>query len=206
MSIETLILIIAAVSAASAIFGFALSRGAEGRKLRLSRHEHDRLDAILATVPEPGPTLERSCELIQEDATEALGAAIAALLRVGDVLTLSGNLGAGKTTLSRGVLRALGVSGPVPSPTFTLVQHYETAALTVAHFDLYRLTDQEEIHELGFEDAYHEGAVMVEWPELLGPLTPVDRLEVHLTDSGTGRTARLVGCGDWASRLARLQC
>jgi hypothetical protein len=73
VSIETLILIIAAVSAASAIFGFALSRAAEGRKLRLSRHEHDRLDAILATVPEPGPTLERSCELIQEDATEALG-------------------------------------------------------------------------------------------------------------------------------------
>jgi tRNA threonylcarbamoyl adenosine modification protein YjeE len=104
------------------------------------------------------------------------------------------------------VLRALGISGPVPSPTFTLVQHYETAALTVAHFDLYRLTDQEEIHELGFEDACHEGAVMVEWPELLGPLTPVDRLEVHLTDSGTGRTARLVGCGDWASRLAQLQC
>ena len=100
MSIETLILIIAAVSAASAIFGFALSRGAEGRKLRLSRHEHDRLDAILATVPEPGSTLERSCELIQEDATEALGAAIAALLRVGDVLTLSGDLGAGKTQAS----------------------------------------------------------------------------------------------------------
>jgi NaMN:DMB phosphoribosyltransferase len=81
------------------------------------------MKATHSAPPGPGSTLERSCELIQEDATEALGAAIATLLRVGDVLTLSGELGAGKTTLSRGVLRALGISGPVPSPTFTRCPH-----------------------------------------------------------------------------------
>ena len=146
----------------------------------------------------------RDLPLPDEVATLALGAAIAGLLRVGDLLILSGDLGAGKTTLSRGVLRGLGHAGPVPSPTFTLVQHYETERLALAHFDLYRLAARDEIFELGFDDALHEGVVLVEWPEILGEGLPADRLAVRLGDSGTGRLAQITGFGDWAARLRAL--
>src|SRR5512140_2823863 len=82
-------------------------------------------------------------------ATDALGARIAASLNIGDAVALSGDLGSGKTTLARAILRALGVSEAVPSPTFTLVQSYDTARLTVRHFDLYRIVDSSELDELG---------------------------------------------------------
>ena len=154
-------------------------------------------------MPEAQP-VTRSLPLPDEAATLALGAAIAGLLRRGDLLTLSGDLGAGKTTLSRGVLRGLGHAGPVPSPNFTLVQHYETERLALAHFDLYRLAARDEIFELGFDDALHEGVVLVEGPEVLGEGRPADRLAVRLEDSGTGRLAQMTGFGDWAARLRAL--
>lgn len=147
---------------------------------------------------------ERCLTLADADATEALGRALAILLRRGDFVALMGDLGAGKTTLARGLLRALGEDGPVPSPTFTLVQHYETASLAVAHFDLYRLASAEESFELGLDEASHAGAVMVEWPEILGDAMPVDRLEVHLLETDQGREARLFGMGGWADRLGGL--
>lgn len=150
------------------------------------------------------PYGERSTTLEDEAATLALGAAIAAELTRGDVVALFGDLGAGKTTLARGMLRALGHHGAVPSPTFTLVQHYETAGLAVAHFDLYRLGAAEELRELAMDEARHEGAVLIEWPEIAARDLPRDRLEVHLADHGTGRTARLAGFGTWAARMARL--
>ena len=98
-------------------------------------------------------------------ATAALGARIAAGLRPGDAVALWGDLGAGKTTLARAILRALGVTEDVPSPTFTLVQTYETPRLRVGHYDLYRLKSAREMEELGFDDALDDGAVLVEWPE-----------------------------------------
>ena len=97
-------------------------------------------------------------------ATGALGAAIAEGLTMGDAVALWGDLGAGKTTLARAVLRALGVTEDVPSPTFTLVQTYDTPRLTVSHFDLYRLKDPRELEELGFDAALEDGAGLVEWP------------------------------------------
>lgn len=150
------------------------------------------------------PDGKRVIALKDEAATLKLGASVAAELARGDVVALFGDLGAGKTTFARGVLRALGHDGAVPSPTFTLVQHYEMPGISVAHFDLYRLGDAGELHELGLDDARHDGAVLIEWPEIVAHALPADRLEVHLEDAGDGRTARLAAFGSWAGRLARL--
>lgn len=150
------------------------------------------------------PDGECSILLIDEAATLSLGAAIAAELSRGDVVALFGDLGAGKTTLARGVLRALGHDGAVPSPTFTLMQQYDLPGLQVAHFDLYRLGDANELRELGLDDARHAGVVLIEWPEIAAHELPADRLEVRLEDAGAGRTARLSAFGSWAGRLARL--
>ena len=139
-------------------------------------------------------------------ATARLAQALARQLAPGDVVGLSGALGAGKTTLARDVIRALGGAEEVPSPTFTLVQVYELADLTVWHFDLYRLGAPEEAYELGIEDAFDDGASLIEWPERMAPLLPADRLDIELSITGeTSRRARLTGHGRWAARLAALE-
>jgi tRNA threonylcarbamoyl adenosine modification protein YjeE len=131
-------------------------------------------------------------------ATTALGARIAAVLRIGDLVALEGDLGAGKTTLARAILQSLGVEEDVPSPTFTLVQEYETPRLTVRHFDLYRLEKPSEIAELGLDDALFDGAALVEWPERAGNLLPGDRLHVALSLNAGTRHAHLRGPARWA--------
>ena len=103
--------------------------------------------------------------LTDESATRELGAMIADALGTGDLIALSGDLGAGKTTLARAILRSLGVAEDVPSPTFTLVQRYRTQNLAVSHFDLYRVESTTELNELGLEAALDDGAALVEWPE-----------------------------------------
>lgn len=153
----------------------------------------------LAPLPgEPMPIL-----LDDEAATEALAAAIAGLARSGDAILIEGGLGSGKTTLARGFLHALGVTEEVPSPTFTLVQAYESAKGPVWHVDLYRLTRPQEALELGLEEARSETILLIEWPERLGPLRPADALTVALEIEGpTRRSASLAGGGDWPRRLA----
>ncbi len=131
------------------------------------------------------------------DATAALGAAIARGLSRGDAVALWGDLGAGKTTLARAILGALGVKGPVPSPTFTIVQGYETPTLFVSHFDLYRLKSSREVAELGFDDALDQGAVLVEWPERAPEILPLEALHVRLTLKEETRSANLVGPPYW---------
>ena len=143
--------------------------------------------------------------LPDQAATERLAHLLAAGARRGDVLALEGDLGAGKTTLARAFLQALGVDEEVPSPTFSLVQIYETGTATtgpleVWHFDLYRLTSGDEVYELGFEQALDEGLCLIEWPERLGPLTPANRLHLHFSHAGAGRLVRLVRHGTWAGR------
>ena len=135
-------------------------------------------------------------------ATRALAARIVPLLRQGDVLTLSGDLGAGKTEFARALLRALGVIDDIPSPTFTLVQTYETKNFSVSHFDLYRLKSSDELDELGWNDALADGAVVVEWPERAGARLPADRLELHfaLMPDGVRRCA-FKPCGNWSGRF-----
>ena len=119
----------------------------------------------------PDHTVERL--LPDEAATARLGQDLAAALRPGDVLALSGDLGAGKTALARALIRA-NAGDPdleVPSPTFTLVQTYDVR-VPISHFDLYRLGSSSELDELGFEEALREGAVVVEWPERAGGRLP----------------------------------
>jgi tRNA threonylcarbamoyladenosine biosynthesis protein TsaE len=100
--------------------------------------------------------------------TEALGRALAPLLRPGDVVALFGDLGAGKTTLARGVLRGLGFQGDVASPTFPIVQPYDELPLPVWHVDLYRIEHRTELAELALDEALEDGALLIEWPERMG--------------------------------------
>jgi tRNA threonylcarbamoyladenosine biosynthesis protein TsaE len=136
-----------------------------------------------------------SCSLPDEAATERLGAVLARRLRPRDVVALQGGLGVGKTTLARAILRA--ASGDpalvVPSPTFTLVEVYDTRRGVFWHFDLYRLETPEQVFELGWEEARADGIALVEWAEQLGTLLPRDRLTVTLAVEGDGRRAELQG-------------
>ena len=135
-------------------------------------------------------------------ATEALGARIAAGLKRGDAVGLEGDLGAGKTTLARAVLRALGVEENVPSPTFTLVQSYDTQHLSVRHYDLYRIENAAELDELGLDEALDEGAALIEWPERAFGRLPSDMLHVKLRIEGdTSRRADLTGRMRWRDAL-----
>jgi tRNA threonylcarbamoyladenosine biosynthesis protein TsaE len=142
-------------------------------------------------------------DLPDETATAALAARIAGLARPGDVIALAGDLGAGKTTFARALIRARGGSGEAPSPTFTLVQIYELPDGPVWHFDFYRLRHPDEAWELGIEDAFRDGISLIEWPDRLGRLLPARRLDLLLdfTDSDARRAA-LSGGGDWPVRLS----
>ena len=139
-------------------------------------------------------------------ATANFARRLAPLLRTGDVVGLAGDLGSGKTTLARDLIAALSDRDrEVPSPTFTLVQTYDCGALTVWHFDLYRIERSADVYELGFEDALADGVTLVEWPEHLGALMPADHLLVTLVQGPTtdARFARVAGHGAWAERLDR---
>ena len=139
--------------------------------------------------------------LADADATARLGAAIAKALRVGDTVCLFGPLGAGKSTLARGLIRALTrPEEDVPSPTFTLVQTYEAGELTIAQFDLYRLAKTSEIDELGLDEALDEGVAIIEWPERLEGRLPPDRLDIVIARDGDGRTATLTPHGGFEDR------
>jgi tRNA threonylcarbamoyladenosine biosynthesis protein TsaE len=136
--------------------------------------------------------------LPDEAATLALGAALAGCLEPGVVVYLSGELGAGKTTLVRGVLRGLGHAGRVKSPTYTLVEVYEVSRLSLHHFDFYRFHDPREWIDAGFRESFNGRNVsLVEWPEkAAGQLPPAD-LHITLTSSGSGRS------GSWQAGSPR---
>jgi tRNA threonylcarbamoyl adenosine modification protein YjeE len=135
-------------------------------------------------------------------ATEKLARELAPLLRAGDMIALQGPLGAGKTTFARALLHALGIAGEVPSPTFTLLQTYDTPRFPIAHFDLYRLKSPDELDELGWDDLLAENAALVEWPERAGNRLPEDRLMLHfMLDEKGNRSCRLEACRQWRQRL-----
>jgi tRNA threonylcarbamoyladenosine biosynthesis protein TsaE len=141
-----------------------------------------------------------------------LGAALAVGVAPGRTLYLSGELGAGKTTLVRGLLRALGHVGRVKSPSYPLVELYVLSRLNLYHFDFYRIRDQAEWRDSGFREYFDgQSACVVEWPERVGDLLPSPTLAVHLEIAGVGRRATLRAStpegGAWrAQALARYSC
>ena len=150
---------------------------------------------------------ERSVFLPDEAATLALGNRLARVIEPGLYVALSGNLGAGKTTLTRGILRGLGYQGKVKSPTYTLVELYNLSKLDLYHFDFYRLNDPQEWLDAGFRDYFEPRNVcLVEWPERASDLLPVPDLRISLDAQGDGRRAQLGAGTELGKRcLDRLQ-
>jgi tRNA threonylcarbamoyladenosine biosynthesis protein TsaE len=134
----------------------------------------------------PNLTLPVERFLPAEADTLALGGALAEALEPGLVIYLSGELGAGKTTLARGVVRGLGYRGRVKSPTFTLVEVYKFSKLYLYHFDFYRFNDPKELEDAGFRDYFGDDAIaLVEWPDKASGLPAADlRIEMRVTDGG----------------------
>ena len=159
--------------------------------------------------PKPEPKVTWLIELTDATATEDLGYFLAEELRPGDVVALGGGLGAGKTTLARAIIRALSGNEAleVPSPTFTLMQAYDTPRGPVVHADLYRTRGPDELAELGWDEALDEAIVLVEWPERAGGILPPSRLEIGLELAPGGgpevRRAALSGIGAFGPRLER---
>ncbi len=151
----------------------------------------------------------RAFALADPAATDAFGRRLAAQLRAGDVICLHGALGAGKTALARALIRAA-TGEPaleVPSPTFSLVQTYETAGFEIWHADLYRLESAAESVELGLDDAFGEAVVLLEWPERISGRLPADRLDITLEavpDAPEARRIELIARQSWSERVASL--
>lgn len=131
--------------------------------------------------------------------TRALGVSLARLLRPGDVLCLWGDLGAGKSELTRGIAEGLGVAGPVTSPSFTIMNVYQDGRVPLYHFDWYRLTSSEELYEMGMDEYLGgDGAAVIEWPGVCPDAVPETRLDIAIAPvSDTEREVTLTPRGDF---------
>jgi len=155
------------------------------------KHHYSDYQVMNSTIQQD---IQPPCTLSVQDENEmmALGGQIAALLPIGGVVKLYGDLGAGKTTLVRGLLRSLNFEGTVKSPTYTLVEPYHVAQRHIYHFDLYRLADPEELEYLGVRDYFRPDALcLIEWPDKAANFIPKADLEVHITYAGSGRNITL---------------
>jgi len=144
--------------------------------------------------PDSFANLKPPCQVTLKNETETmeLGASILTLLPVGGVVLLHGDLGAGKTTLVRGLLRSLGFTGTVKSPTYTLVEPYRIKDRDIYHFDLYRLGDPEELEYLGVRDYFRQDALcLIEWPEKAEGFIPNGDLAITLAYDNDARTAQI---------------
>ncbi len=126
---------------------------------------------------------------------------VASVLRPGDVILLKGDLGTGKSTFARALIQTLcGEETEVPSPTFTLVQTYDTPNFVLWHFDLYRLKHHDEVYELGIEEASLNGVSLIEWPERMGAFLPRNYLEIEFS-YGSHENERILRFTGWKDRL-----
>ncbi|WP_448150074.1 tRNA (adenosine(37)-N6)-threonylcarbamoyltransferase complex ATPase subunit type 1 TsaE [Labrys miyagiensis] len=154
-------------------------------------------------------THQWTLDLPNEAATDMLARDLAPVLKAGDLVTLSGDLGAGKTAFARALIRQIAGDPEleVSSPTFTLIQLYDTPSYPVVHADLYRIGHASELEELGWDEAPDGALVLVEWPEKAGDALPPDRLDIRFVHAGKSETARratLLGTGEWSRRLRRI--
>lgn len=140
-----------------------------------------------------------------EEETKKIAHLLASILQKGDIIALFGDLGMGKTTLSKYILQSFGFED-IPSPTFTLVQTYATPTQTFYHFDLYRLKTTEEIWELGIDEAFYEGICLIEWPERLANILPETALHCYFKQEKNTSERSLVfkGPASWQSRLTKI--
>lgn len=140
------------------------------------------------------------------DATARLGMAVGSCLKTGDTLLLGGPVGAGKTHFARALIQSiLNVPEDVPSPTFTIVQTYDTVRGPLWHTDLYRIGDVSELDELGLTDAFEDSICLVEWPDKLGAMTPTTALAITFDPQDDARVVTLSwSAGNWGTRLADL--
>jgi tRNA threonylcarbamoyladenosine biosynthesis protein TsaE len=140
--------------------------------------------------------------------TRAIGGAFAPLLRPGDVIALTGELGAGKTTLVQGIAGALGYDGAVTSPTFTLVREYRTPTLTLVHADVYRLDRVQDALDLGMDETAEDGVLLIEWGDAVDALLPGDRMIVELSVPGEDDARKIALRSEgtaWQTRWERLE-
>lgn len=138
-------------------------------------------------------------------ATERLGALLAAELSAGLIINLKGELGAGKTSLVRGVLRKLGYQGAVKSPTYTLLEEYSLPPLSIIHFDLYRLDDPEELDLIGIRDYFNgKNSCFIEWPGRGQGYLPAEDLQIDISLEGEGRVARITAHSETGMKLLQL--
>src|SRR2546423_10279067 len=156
------------------------------------------------------PAASFSILLTNEQATRRLAVDVASILKAGDLVTLSGDLGAGKTAFARALIRHLAGDEAldVPSPTFTLVQTYALPRFTVVHADLYRVTHAGELAELGVDEAAENAVVLLEWPDRAEDVLPAERLDIAFTVApnlgANQRNAEITGHGAFAPRIERL--
>lgn len=199
------------------IIHFAVAAGIQPRQqagFRITGVDAADTDRIKAQLAPPAPNVRlQFCSILMhaanltlalpdEAATLELGAALAAAVPPGTVIWLEGDLGAGKTTLVRGLLRGAGDNGPVKSPTYTLVEVHPVSGLNFYHFDFYRFNQPEEYLDAGLDEYFSADAIcLVEWPDRAGSYAPAPDLQIRLHTDGAGRSAELV-----ASSARGMQC
>ena len=166
---------------------------------RQPSHRQHQNQSVTQSAPPLLQTLSQ--HLPDADATVAMGVALAAEIRPGMVIFLSGDLGAGKTTLTRGLLQALGVTGRIKSPTYSLVEVYAVSSLNLYHFDFYRFSESSEWSDAGFREHFDGGNVcLVEWPEKAAGQLPPPDLWIHLESERDGRLATVAAHTDAGRR------
>lgn len=152
--------------------------------------------------------MEKTTTIICKDEKQTInfGRKLAGIAQTGDCFALFGTLGMGKSVLARSFIQELTSAEEVPSPTFTLVQSYETPDFEIYHFDLYRIKSAEEVFELGMEDALYQGVCLIEWPEKMGGYLPRDIFKLTITPYETGRKIEITTTSnDQFNRLSSLQ-